>query len=166
MITDIPDAIIDSARRHAAIEAFVCSKPAGTAVCRDGKGYRLFSAEAWKRPRGEPLLPWHPPQFVPVAIVDADGNVTRPPTAIDDARACALHYLDEILEYIEDTGDAPATLDKYTCGADYQHDAGIVPELFACIVGRINSLAKYGLRGAELREVLTLALESFREVAA
>jgi hypothetical protein len=86
--------------------------------------------------------------------------------AINDARECARHYLDEIIEYIDETGSAPATLDRYTCGVDYQHEAGIIPELFACIIGRINTLAQYGPRGETLREILTLALESFREVAA
>jgi hypothetical protein len=91
--------------------------------------------------------------------------MTASKTAVADARECARHYLDEITEYIEDTGSAPATLDRYTCGADYQFEAGIIPELFACIIGRINALAAHGLRGAELRELRDLALESFRETA-
>ncbi len=81
-------------------------------------------------------------------------------TAVDDARECVRHYTDEIREYIEDTGEAPASLDRYTCGADYQHEARINPELFRVAIERINSIAARGFRGPELAEAIELIIKN------
>ena len=79
---------------------------------------------------------------------------------VDDARECVRHYADEIREYIEDKGAAPASLDRYTCGADYQHEANINPELFRVAVERINSVAALGIRGEHLREAIDLVINN------
>lgn len=82
------------------------------------------------------------------------------PNELEDARACLQHYADEIREYIEDNGRAPVELQRYTCGADYQHEANFNPALFWTAVHRINLIAGYGMRGEQLREVIDLVIRN------
>lgn len=86
--------------------------------------------------------------------------IAVPTNQLEDARACLRHYADDIRECVEDTGRAPMELDRYTCGADYQHEANIDPALFWCAVYRINLIARYGMRGEQLREVIDLVIRN------
>lgn len=79
---------------------------------------------------------------------------------LDDARECVRHYRDEIAEYIEDHGRAPVELEQYTCGAEYGHEAEIEPAIFWSAIQRINLIARYGMRGEELREVIDLVIRN------
>lgn len=87
-------------------------------------------------------------------------TTTAPANRLEDARACLRHYADEIRESIEDTGRAPVELERYTCGADYQHEANIDPALFWSAIQRINLVACYGMKGEQLREVIDLVIRN------
>lgn len=86
--------------------------------------------------------------------------MTATANRLEDARACLRQYADEIRESIEDTGRAPMELARYTCGADYQHEAEIDPALFWTAVYRINLIARYGMRGEQLREAIDLVIRN------
>jgi len=81
-------------------------------------------------------------------------------SALEDARACLQHYADEIREYIEDSGCAPLNLDRYTCGADYRHEAKIDPTLVRVAVQRINAIAHVFRFRPELREAIDLVISN------
>lgn len=85
--------------------------------------------------------------------------MTTAAPAFIETRECVRHYLNEILEYIESTGQAPTAIDAYTCGSDYAHEAGIDLDLFRVTVEGFNHLAGY-VKGDELREVATVVLNN------
>lgn len=85
--------------------------------------------------------------------------MTAAAPAFIETRECVRHYLDEILEFIGEHGQAPTAIDAYTCGSDYAHEAGIDSELFRVVVEGFNHLAEY-VKGDELREVATVVLNN------
>ncbi len=87
--------------------------------------------------------------------------MTTAAPAFLETRECVRHYLDEILEAIADKGQAPTSIDAYTCGPDFAHEAGIDLELFRVTVEGFNHLAEY-VKGDELRELATIILDNMR----
>ena len=87
-------------------------------------------------------------------------TATAPANRLEDTRACLRHYADEIREYIEDNGRAPVELERYACGADYQHEANIDPALFRVGIERINSVTSLLFFPADIREAIDLVIRN------
>ena len=87
-------------------------------------------------------------------------TVATRPNELEDVRACLRHYEYEIREYIEDNGRAPVELHRYTCGADYQHEASIDPALFRSGIERINSVTGLLFFPEDIREAIDLVIRN------
>jgi len=74
----IPPEIIAQATEHAQVRRSVVREdlPAGIAIVHDGTRFRFYSHDAWERPSEQPFLPWSPPAWPRLAVVDHEGNIS------------------------------------------------------------------------------------------
>lgn len=72
----IPDSVVKDAVEQAIIQTTVNIYPTGIAICHDGKNFHMYDADAWTEPTERGFLPWSPPQWPALVVVQADGSMS------------------------------------------------------------------------------------------
>lgn len=72
----IPDSVVKDAVAIALIQESVTIHPTGIAIVHDGKNFCMYDADAWTEPTERGFLPWSPPQWPALVVVQADGSMT------------------------------------------------------------------------------------------